>query len=216
MPQTSITLPFADGVYTFRLGLAQINEVQNRAGDGIGAVFARMLKGRVFKMTPAGEMAFGDPLQAEYRIEDIIAVIRQGLMGGGKGKIDGQDVLVDTECANRLIQNYVLGDMPLKDSWTLAAAILMALIEGYDPPEDVAPASKKKRANDGRLNYGQALANCAMMGIGPEEAGRMDYWAYSALLWNWNEAHKTDDSPKPLSAAGSARLQRAMAAHAVP
>jgi hypothetical protein len=139
-----LTLPFADGEYQFHLGLAQINEVQKACNAGIGEIFARLCRGRFFKLTPSGEVAIGDPMQAEYRIEDLVNVIRQGLIGGGQGKVDGQSVVVDAQRAKELIDNYVLGeDAPLKDSWALAAAILQARIEGYDVPE--APAAKPKK-----------------------------------------------------------------------
>lgn len=144
MPQTSIRLKFADGEYDFRLGLAQINEIQNRCGTGIGAVFARVLKGRFFQVTPEGQVAIGDPSQAEYRIEDLLATIRQGLIGGGKGVVDGAEVVVDAARANQLVENYVAsGAQPLKDAWALAAAILSVAIEGYDPPGE--QAKKKGR-----------------------------------------------------------------------
>lgn len=145
MPQTSITLPFGDGRYTFRLGLKQINEIQNRCDAGIGAIFARVVKGRFFTMGPEGGVAVGDPQQAEYRVEDLLAVIRQGLLGGAAGWVDGEEVRVDAARADQLIENYVLGDSaPLKDAWALAAAILSVTIEGYDPPEADVGASKKK------------------------------------------------------------------------
>lgn len=141
MPQTSISLPFADGEYTFRLGLAQINEIQNRTGDGIGAVFARLLKGRFYRAGPNGEVVIGDPTQAEYRVEDILVVIRQGLLGGGKAIVDGAEVKVDAARVNELMQSYVFpaDGCPLKDAWALAAAILHPAIEGYDPPGEAAP-----------------------------------------------------------------------------
>jgi hypothetical protein len=52
-----------------------------------------------------------------------------------------------------------------------------------------------------------------MMGIGPEEGGRMDLWTYQALMWNWNRAH--DTGPKPITDKQKARLERALDAHAV-
>ena len=138
MSQTSIRLPFGDGEYDFRLGLAQINEIQHQCGTGIGAVFARVLKGRYFQVTPEGNVAFGDPSQAEYRIEDLLATIRQGLIGGGKGMVDGAEVAVDATRANDLVKNYVAsGATPLKVAWELSAAILSVAIEGYDPPGEV-------------------------------------------------------------------------------
>jgi hypothetical protein len=54
-----------------------------------------------------------------------------------------------------------------------------------------------------------------MMGIGPEEAGRMDFWTYEALLWNWNKAHDPKPQAKPLDERQAARLTRAMEAHAL-
>lgn len=143
--QTSLTIAFADGEYTFRLALAQINEIQTRCNAGIGAVFARIAKGRFFRKTDLGEIAIGDPSQAEYRIEDLVSVIRQGLIGGGRGVVDGVEVKVDAPRAEQLIKNYVLADgCPLEDAWTLAYAILTATIVGYEPAEPIPDADKKK------------------------------------------------------------------------
>lgn len=143
---TSLTIPFGDGEYTFRLGLAQIDEIQTRCNAGIGAVFARIAKGRFFRQTASGEIAIGDPLQAEYRVEDIISVVRHGLIGGGKGVVDGQEVKVDAARANQLINNYLLADgIPLEAGWTLAHAILAATIVGFEPP---IPEAQKKTADE--------------------------------------------------------------------
>jgi hypothetical protein len=32
-----------------------------------------------------------------------------------------------------------------------------------------------------------------MMGVGPTEAAKLSLWTYEALLWNWNERHRTED-----------------------
>jgi hypothetical protein len=32
-----------------------------------------------------------------------------------------------------------------------------------------------------------------MMGVSPAEAAKLSLWTYEALLWNWNERHKTED-----------------------
>jgi hypothetical protein len=147
---TAIDLAFADGTYTFDLGLAQINEIQSKCGAGIGAVYARVCKGRYF----VSDMAIGNPAEADYRIEDLVAVIKQGLIGGAKGVVDGQEVPVTAFRANQLVENYVLAaGQPLKDAWTIAAAVLTARIEGYDPPktdEKPKPESKKKASKSGR------------------------------------------------------------------
>jgi hypothetical protein len=142
--QTAIELAFADGSYTFDLGLAQINEIQNKCGAGIGQIYSRVLKGRYVM----GDVAIGNPLEAEYRVEDLLNVIRQGLIGGGKSVVDGEELPVSAHRANQLIETYV-ATAPLREAWTLAAAILTARIEGYTPPEGEKrkrPPAQKKRA----------------------------------------------------------------------
>lgn len=134
--QTHINLEFADGEYRFALGLAQINELQEKCGAGVGAIYARVLQGRV-----AGDLGVGHPGYAAYRAEDLRETIRQGLVGGGEGMVDGSEVKVSALRANALVERYV-DQMPLKEQWDLAAAILFAKIEGYQPAED--DADKKK------------------------------------------------------------------------
>jgi hypothetical protein len=141
---TNLTVAFADGEYLFRLGLKQINEIQNTCGAGIGTIFARLSKGRFFKQTSAGEVAVADDMVGDYWIEDIVTVIRQALIGGGKGWVDGEEVKVDAARVNQLIENYVLADdKPIGDAWTLAHAILFGRIRGYQPPGGAANEPKK-------------------------------------------------------------------------
>ncbi len=145
--ETSITLEFADGEYLFALGLRQINEIQNVCDIGIGALFARVARGIFHRKTEDGEILFGDPAQSEYRMEDLTAVIRQGLIGGGCGTVDGEPVTVDATRANQLIDAYVLGDrQPLDKSWKLAYAILSARVVGFDPPGGADFDKKKDEA----------------------------------------------------------------------
>ena len=138
MAETRISLPFGDGDYEFRLGLRQLNEVQTACGgDGIGEVFARILAGRY--MTGAG-IEFGNPLEAKYRIEDLIAVLHQGLIGGGKGVVHGEPVEVDTTRAKQLIDRYALAEgVTLQSLWQLAASVAYVAKEGYDPPGEAEP-----------------------------------------------------------------------------
>jgi len=145
--KTAINLAFADGEYTFRLGLSQINEIQSRCGTGIGAVYARVLKGRYLQSTPQGDLAIGDPSQGEYRLEDLLTVIRQGLLGGARGSVDGAEVRVDTTRATEIMTDYVYpaDGCPLKDAWGLAAAILSVAIEGYSPPGEAGPPEAAAR-----------------------------------------------------------------------
>lgn len=130
VPQTWIDLEFADGVYTFKLGLKQIGELQTKVGCGIGALYARVLRGR-YENRESGA-SFGHPAEAEYRSEDLTETIRQGLIGGGQGEANGQAVEMSSIVANRLVKAYV-EERPLSESWTIAAAVLSACVEGYAP-----------------------------------------------------------------------------------
>jgi hypothetical protein len=127
MPATSLELEFADGAYTFKLTMAGINEIQTKCGAGIGKVWQRLAASRLNFM---GE-DIGVANNAEFHVADIVEVIRQGLIGGKEGVVDGQTVIVTAGLANRLVENYVLAE-PLQKSWSLAYAIIGALIEGYD------------------------------------------------------------------------------------
>jgi hypothetical protein len=133
----TIDLEFADGEYHFALGLERINELQRSCGVGIGLVFARLLKGCVrHPLRP--DQVFVEPAQGEFYAADIVETLRQGLIGGGRGVVNGEEVKVTPEVANRLIKAYVL-DRPLVDSWTKAVSILGACIMGYDPPKKDLP-----------------------------------------------------------------------------
>lgn len=133
--QTHIDLPFADGEYRFALGLAQLHELQTKCKTGIGALYARVLQGRV-----PDSPDIGHPLYGAYQIDDLYETVRQGLIGGGEGRVDGAPVVVTPMRANELVERY-LHALPLAEAWKLAAAILFAKIEGYAPAIDEA---KKK------------------------------------------------------------------------
>lgn len=140
--QTSISLSFGDGTYTFRLTLPGIVEIQRKAKTGIGAVYARVLRGRY--ITP--DLQFGSPLEATYSLEDLRETIRQGLIGGGTGVVDGEIVTVNAQRAQELLETYCFPAAPLSDDWTLSAAILTACVEGYEEPDQKkSPAVEKRR-----------------------------------------------------------------------
>lgn len=137
--RTHVDLKFADGEYRFALGLSQIHELQTKCGIGIGGLYARVLQGRV-----PDQPEVGHPLYAAYHVDDLIETVRQGLIGGGEGRVNREPVKVTPQRANELVDRYVLGDdVPLSDLWALAAAILYAKIEGYGPAVDEAEDKKK-------------------------------------------------------------------------
>lgn len=139
---TSIELEFADGSYVFALPLAQISELQRKANIGIGGLFARVLKG----CSRMGGDIVLSPGQAEFYALDLIETIRHGLIGGAGGIVNGEDVKMTPQLANRLVDTYVL-TRPLSDSWSMAASILGACIVGFEDkkkdPQPAAPARPK-------------------------------------------------------------------------
>jgi hypothetical protein len=132
--RNTIDLEFADGLYTFALPVERINELQTKCGIGIGGLFARVLKG----CARIGDEVVLAPAQAEFYAVDLIETIRQGLIGGNHGVVNGEEITVSPAVAQRLVTNYVL-DRPLSDSWSMAASILGACIVGYDPPKKDQP-----------------------------------------------------------------------------
>ncbi len=136
MSSNSIDLIFADGEYNFALPLPQIDELQIKCGAGIGAIFARVMRGAIRD----GDRLALVPGQAEFYALDVIETVRQGLIGGKKGEVDGKAVEVTPPTARRLVDAYVM-NQPLSYAWELAVAILAACIVGYDPPSKKAEAA---------------------------------------------------------------------------
>lgn len=132
--QTWIELPFADGKYLFKLGLAQISELERKCDAGIGRIFARTRTGR-YGFKPGEAL----PDDGQYRWPELVEIIRQGLIGGASGIVDGKDVVVSAVRANELIESYLLSPtdrrLAMTDVWALAYTVLSALIEGYVPPK---------------------------------------------------------------------------------
>ena len=144
--QTEIELAFADGDYLFALKLPQVMELQRLCGAGIFAIYSRVMKGRAF----IENQSFGLPHEAEAFQDDVYETIRLGLIGGGKGIVNDQEVEVSALRARQLLETYA-HPVPLKDMWHLAAAILYAKVEGYEPqkksPDEPAPKAKRRKAS---------------------------------------------------------------------
>lgn len=141
--KTSLELECFDGTYSFRLPMSGIAVLESKCDAGLGEIYARTLAGRY----GVDSQSIGIPLEARYRYGELVEVIRQGLIGGGSGMSDGAAVKVDAVKANALIAAYVSADKdnPVARAWELAAAIMFACVEGYDPPEVEAQPVKKKR-----------------------------------------------------------------------
>jgi hypothetical protein len=139
-----------------------------------------------------------DPAAAEFYAVDIIETLRQGLIGGGKGIVNGVEVKVTPVLANTLIKNlrtrppagrqleHGRGDPRRLHRWVRPAKKRRARRASGRP-------NLRDDGEDGRLDYGLALTNCSMMNIPPDEARRMSLWEYEARLYHWNEAHEVKD-----------------------
>lgn len=145
MSRNTIELEFGDGTYSFALPLPQIAELQRKAGAGIGALYARVVRGCI----PDPKSEKGDwvlnPSSAEFYALDLIETIRHALMGGAKGVVNGEEVKVTPIIANRLVDTYVLG-APLIEAWKVAATVLGVCVLGYDPPKKDEPAVERAPA----------------------------------------------------------------------
>lgn len=157
-PATALELEFADGAYLFDLKLPQLAELQEKRG-ALFKVYGRVLKGRyVFD----GE-AIGVASEGEAFAEDLFETIRLGLIGGGQGLVDGQEIKVSAITAGKLVERYC-HEMPLRDSWSIAAAVLAARIEGYTPTKKAGPAGKpatRKRRSTSRRSSQTAASSDA-------------------------------------------------------
>lgn len=141
VPDNFITLQWADGEYDFRLPIGNIAELQTKCDAGIGKVYARLMAGRYINRE--GQIVL-NPMQAEFRYEDIAEVIRLALIGGGKGIVDGNPVEVGPAKAVELVKNYV-HTRPLLENWRVASAVLSAFLIGYDDPDKEA----EKKSQEG-------------------------------------------------------------------
>lgn len=137
MPVTEIELKFADGDYLFALKLPQLAELQQKTGAGIFALYGRVLRGRY---VINGEIV-GIAHEGDAHAVDLYETIRLGLIGGGRGVVDGQEVEVSALRARQLVETYV-HPAPMREAWSIAAAILTAKIEGYDPGPNVEAGAK--------------------------------------------------------------------------
>jgi hypothetical protein len=133
-----LTIPWADGDYTFRLPWGQLAELQEATGAGPYVVLDR-LRDRAPKQKPiaadddaadddAATMGADDdddfPPPPRCGVKEISSVIRLGLIGGG----------LQPHKALKLVRTYVEEQLP-EESRPLAWAILSVALYGA-PDED--------------------------------------------------------------------------------
>ena len=132
-----IRLACFDGEYEFQLKWSGARAIEEKVGAGIGAVYGQVMRGRYID---GGGTEFGVPAESAFSIGALLEIVRQGLIGGGKGFSDGKDVVVTAAKANALISAYLDPDHGNRavDAWDIATAIMHAFMDGVDAPEDEA------------------------------------------------------------------------------
>lgn len=143
LPQ--IDIEFGDGTYTFALLLPQLIELEDKCASvdpdgtrrrkGVVAIYSDVIAGLAVE---DGEI-IAIPHVGRASAFECREVVRLALIGGNSGTVDGKQVKVDGPAARQLCERYV-DAVPIVKRWTLAAAILKAAIEGFEPPKKAEPA----------------------------------------------------------------------------
>jgi hypothetical protein len=113
----AIDMPWADGFYTFRLGLEQLEELEEKRDASIFALHRRL-----------------SPQVRDVRTADIVEVLRIGLIGGGMKPVE----------AMLLVRRYV-DERPLDENRDAAYAVVLAALSRVrteDPPKGESQAAK--------------------------------------------------------------------------
>ncbi len=109
---SSISFDWGDDTYKFRLGIAELRQLQEKCDAGPAFILGRLFDGT-------------------WRVDDLIQTIRLGLIGGG----------MTPQAALALTRTHV-EQRPLYESILPAQAILNALLAGApDEPLGKAPAA---------------------------------------------------------------------------
>jgi hypothetical protein len=102
----AVDLDFGDDTYRFRLGLAELEELQEKTGIGPFMLLTRLIDG-------------------EWRTQDVRETIRLGLIGGG----------LDPVPALKLVRSYVDARQSWLTHASLARLVVMAALSGAPEEE---------------------------------------------------------------------------------
>jgi len=112
----AVTLKWADGEHTFRLGIKELEELQEKCDAGPAWIYGRLAND-------------------QWRVADVRETIRLGLIGAGMKPVP----------ADKYCRRYV-DEQPLSDSVPITMAILQAVLEGVpdEPPKGDGEAATSK------------------------------------------------------------------------
>lgn len=129
MLTTAHEAAFADGRYLFDLKLPQLAELQEKRGP-IFQVHARVCSGCLFE----GSKLIINLGDNGAHAADIFETIRLGLIGGGRGVVNGSEIEVSPLTALNLVERYC-HEAPLVQNLQLAATIITGRVTGFVPPK---------------------------------------------------------------------------------
>ncbi len=109
----AVELDFGDGTYTFRLGLSEIEELEDKRDASLFALHLRL-----------------HPEVRDARLRDISETIRIGLIGGGLAPVE----------ALAKIRRYV-DERPIDENRDIAYAVVAAALARVHPDQLVPPQS---------------------------------------------------------------------------
>lgn len=114
----AIDVDWADGTYTFRLGLSEIEELERKRDLSLFEIARRL-----------------DPARRDARLSDISEVLRLGLVGGGMAPVD----------ALGKVRKYV-DERPIDENRDAAYAVVLAGIMRLHSNEAESPPGEAEAA----------------------------------------------------------------------
>jgi hypothetical protein len=175
----SITLVWGDGDNTFRFGIAQWRELQEKING------RRVAMG----LNPIGPMTLLNSLRAKDAWpDDMRDVLRIGLVGAG----------MPIAAANRKLVRY-FDNTPVAPHNLVAFAVLSAGLLGA-PGDEISAAKKKDdRRGDEPIRFSAIYGTGAALGFTPQQVDEMSFWQLGACVDGYNEAHGGELHFQPMS-----------------
>lgn len=133
--ETALTTKFGDGTYRFWLPMPRVIAAEREISGSILALFYDIAEA-------LGESVGGTIVLAgstDARLKSCHAVIRNALVGGNEGQVDGEIIAVGDTLARELVETYCYPARPAMHDIALAWEILRAAVYGID-----ATAQKKR------------------------------------------------------------------------
>lgn len=124
---TSITVQHFDGDYSLHLCADGVALIERTAGVGVIGLYRQLTAARYRDANKREAFAVTAPVGV------VREIVRQALLGGNGGRVEGRFVMVMPDTADALLDHYCAGQEadPVSALCTLAIAALHALIFGF-------------------------------------------------------------------------------------